>query len=191
MKVILRLYRQHDLDLLYLHRSKEFSMQKNVKRALRAYINGQSLNIPTPNVTFDKTLPKLSQFHIVLSEEEDKDIIQWLETISKGYRNSLIKNILRHYMSNIMLTPYLQVSGVKIEKIEAKTEEDILKESRRIAKEVLNTPFSESEAKEIEKEKTVKKPESSTETSVVEEAASDNESDFDLFGEFDSMMNSF
>jgi hypothetical protein len=111
MKVMLRLYRQHDLDLLYLHKSKEFSMQKNVKLALRAYINGQQLTITVPDVAVTKTLPRLSQFHIFLSEKEDADIIEWLEKVSKGYRNSLIKNILRHYMSDIMVNPYFEIDA--------------------------------------------------------------------------------
>lgn len=57
------------------------------------------------------TMPlKSTQCHICLSDTEDVDVIQWLSTIKKGYRNSLIKNITRSYLSRPITDNYFETN---------------------------------------------------------------------------------
>jgi hypothetical protein len=59
-----------------------------------------------PNVEHDIPLPKTAQFHITLIDGEDDDVISWIEQIPKGMRNSMLKNMLRTYLSFPIVTPY-------------------------------------------------------------------------------------
>ena len=124
MKVIIRLYRQHDLDLLTLkHTSKTF--QKDVREALRSYVRKIDYRIDVNRDLSLQTWPKSSQCHISLHDEKDKDVILWLASISKGYRNSLIKNIVRSYLSRPIADNYFNRTPIKESR---KTEDEIIEE---------------------------------------------------------------
>lgn len=108
MKVMVRLYRQHDLDLLSLKKIDGFSVQKAMRSALRAYVRKQDFKVQIPDKIIAVALPKSSQLHICLSDSADADIIAWLQTVSNGFRNSLIKNIFRSYLSRPIADLYLE-----------------------------------------------------------------------------------
>lgn len=101
MMVTLRLYRQHDLDLITLYRHPSFSLANAMKKALFAYVRKEPLIIkqPTPYEVSNDKISKTIQMHISLDAEMDKDIIQWLKQTKEGYRNSVLKNIIRGYLS--------------------------------------------------------------------------------------------
>lgn len=124
MKVIIRLYRQHDLDLLTLkHTSKSF--QKDVREALRSHVRKTDFKIDVNQDLSLKAWPRSSQCHISLHDEKDKDVILWLASISKGYRNSLIKNIVRSYLSRPITDNYFNKTSVNDSR---KTEDEIIEE---------------------------------------------------------------
>lgn len=52
------------------------------------------------------------QFHLKLDDLDDIDIIEYLNRIKKGYRNSFLKNILRGYMSAPAVTMYLSEQDI-------------------------------------------------------------------------------
>jgi hypothetical protein len=102
MKFIMRLYRRHDMDLLLLHKTKGFSMQKAVKVALYMHlglIDEGSIPYPAVGEPLDKFFSS-SQLHLTLSEDNDMDmaVIKFIKDIPKGYRNSYCKNIVRYYL---------------------------------------------------------------------------------------------
>lgn len=102
MMVTLRLYRQHDLDLITLYKHPSFSLPLAIKNALFAYVRKEELIIKQPasyNVNNDK-IAKTVQIHIQLDETKDTDIIKWLKNTKEGYRNSVLKNIIRGYLSS-------------------------------------------------------------------------------------------
>ena len=101
MMVTLRLYRQHDLDLITLYRHPSFSLPAAIKRSLFAYVNMEQLTIkqPDPYVLPKEKISKTVQIHIFLDEEKDKNIITWLKSTKEGYRNSVLKNIVRGYLA--------------------------------------------------------------------------------------------
>lgn len=101
MMVTLRLYRQHDLDLITLYRHPSFSLPAAIKRSLIAYVRKEQLTIkqPEPFKLGDEKISKTVQMHIQLDEEKDADVIKWIKSTKEGYRNSVLKNIIRGYLA--------------------------------------------------------------------------------------------
>lgn len=103
MNFTMRLYRRHDLDLLLLHKTKGFSMQKAVKTALYMHLGLIEMEpIPYPQCSEElKKFYPSSQFHLSLSENNEKDaaVIKFISDIPKGYRNSYCKNLTRYYLN--------------------------------------------------------------------------------------------
>ena len=101
MMVTLRLYRQHDLDLITLYKHPSFSLPAAIKRSLIAYVRQEQLIIkqPIPYKLSNERIAKTVQIHIQLDESNDKDIIKWLKSTKEGYRNSVLKNIIRGYLA--------------------------------------------------------------------------------------------
>ena len=98
----MRLYRRHDLDLLLLHKTKGFSMQKAVKSALLMHlglIDYNPISYPSCSENIKNFYPS-SQFHLSLSEKDEKEkvIIKFLNEIPRGFRNSYCKNLTRYYL---------------------------------------------------------------------------------------------
>ena len=101
MKITMRLYRAHDLDLMYMRGLLGKAIATVVKEALDYYVNKENRKRIFVNKTELQTtvIPKNTQFHVYLSDKQDAEIIKWLMTIKKGYRNSMLKNILRSYLT--------------------------------------------------------------------------------------------
>lgn len=101
MMVTLRLYRQHDLDLITLYRHPSFSLPAAIKRSLIAYVRKEQLTIkqPEPFKLGDEKISKTVQMHIQLDEKNDADVIKWIKSTKEGYRNSVLKNIIRGYLA--------------------------------------------------------------------------------------------
>lgn len=100
MKVTLRLYRQHDLDLITLYRHPSFSLPIAMKTALCAYVRNERFHIrqPEPFQLPNEKISKIIQMHIYLNETKDKDVIKWIKGVKEGFRNSVLKNIIRSYL---------------------------------------------------------------------------------------------
>ena len=109
MMVTLRLYRQHDLDLITLYRNPSFSLPNAIKQALYAYVKKDTFAIKQPEIyeLGEEKISKIIQMHIHLNEEIDSDIIAWLKNIKEGYRNSVLKNLIRAYMVGPCLYTYM------------------------------------------------------------------------------------
>lgn len=107
LKVMLRIYRQHDMDLVGLHLHSSFMLGRAIKQALMAYVRGEVFKIDTP---VEEELPneirRVYQIQIFLDDIKDKDIIDWLKTTNPGQRNSLIKNIFRSYAFSLYVKGY-------------------------------------------------------------------------------------
>lgn len=113
MKVTMRLYRQHDLDLIYIYKQrKDLGFSKTLKNILNNYQFGYEKRLPTVNIEEIKpeNFPHESvQLHLYLSEEKDANAIAVLKSIKRGYRNSFLKNLLRYCVRNPVLLPYLDI----------------------------------------------------------------------------------
>ena len=178
MKIIVRLYRQHDLDLLVLKQGIASSFQKVVREAIRNYVREQPYLIDVSNQLSLSNTPKSSQFHITLFDDKDSDVIQWLSGVSKGYRNSLIKNIVRSYLSRPVVDGYL-TNGTPLiaQKTEKKSEKEILTK-------IMSVDITEKTKEDVELKRF-----SEVVTPIQPESQPTVSGDFDLLDEFESMMN--
>jgi hypothetical protein len=216
----MRLYRQHDLDLIYLYKVKDFSFQKHMKAALHAFLNDEPYMIEVPQNKEGIILPKSIQFHLCLSEDKDADIIAWIKLLSNGYRNSLLKNMFRNYLSAPVVIPYLKNSEIstenkistfikRVKKESVKTEKELVDEvlsatlpdnnpnfKSNIIKEVLDTNISTNREQVLSASQNDKSQPDTNSNGIGKTSLSDTEDaasdeSFDFFGEFDSMLNNF
>ena len=132
MKVMLRIYRQHDMDLVGLHLHSSFMLGRAFKQALIAYVRGEifKIDIPEPE-ELPNEIRHSYQIQIFLDDEKDKDIIDWIKTTNSGQRNSLIKNIFRSYAFSLYLKGYGNMKEELLNKKEKEVKERMMKEELR------------------------------------------------------------
>ena len=108
MQITVRLYRQHDMDLVGLYRTKDFKFQRHMKNALKAYAEGKDYRINHPGDEDIRKgyVPKIVQMHIYLTVEQDADAISALKTIREGYSGAFLKALFRKYLNNEPLEAY-------------------------------------------------------------------------------------
>lgn len=109
MNVIVRLYWQHDLDLVALAAHPMFEMGKWLKKAMIAYTEGDvEFHIPLPPEMPPEKLLVNSDAHFALdpNNESEAKVIAVLQKFRNGQRNSAIKHIFRRYLDNLFLNPY-------------------------------------------------------------------------------------
>ena len=125
-KVIIRLYRQFDLDLIYLYTSLTeagCSIQELLKKVLRHEIYGvdekdeyeaETINTLLTGSGRELRLHSKVQMHLLLDRVEDKDIDDWLTGIRAGYRNAAVKNTVRAYLGKSCIYPVLNTTKLII-----------------------------------------------------------------------------
>jgi hypothetical protein len=90
----------------------DVSIQKIIKIVLKNYvrdrnnINGIRERVVIPRDIHSVNLPQSALLHIYLNEGEDDEVIEWINQIPKGVRNSMLKNILRGYVNFPITIPY-------------------------------------------------------------------------------------
>lgn len=114
MKVTVRLYRQYDIDLIYLAHYEDFSLIRTARECLNAYATGTAYRITMPNGKFtagaeDKTS---YEYDFSLDDEKDQDAIRLLRAVRNHHRNAFIKNLLRGYMIAPCTEAYLNSSDL-------------------------------------------------------------------------------
>ena len=120
MRITLRLYRQHDLDLVALYRHKGFYFSKAVKQMIVAYANGSEYTPPEidPGDISSGLVATSVTYHITLDENDPQEAaaIDLLKDIKYGYRNSFIKALVRTYMGVLPLHAYSQSNSMSVSK---------------------------------------------------------------------------
>lgn len=232
IKITMRLYRLHDLDLMYLYKMPNVSIQAIIKVMLKNYVkdrnNGNRIatRFRTSDIRHNIPLPSTAQFHIILQDDEDGDVISWIEQIPKGIRNGMIKNMLRNYFDFPLIVPYEETvsdekitsedDSISIEKYnEVITQKATTKPYKRRKKskdgndvsdtdkstnktkkqktkkntvsEVLDKPVPSSEEKIMTSKTADDVLKNNSQTKIVE----DDNTESDLFDDFESMMNNF
>ena len=107
MIVTVRVYRQHDMDLMTLAFDKSFHLGREMKRALVAVANNESYNGTTSDYLGTDTsgyVPKSIREQIFLNpaDPREKRAIDLLSEIKHGYRCSFIKALFRQ---SVLFTP--------------------------------------------------------------------------------------
>lgn len=99
MRVKVRLYRPHDMDLITLKRDETYHLGIEMKQCLVAYANGYKYI--APRIDTDELpggyVSKSYQMHIELNPKkpEEKVAIDILKNIRSGYRCAFIKTLFR------------------------------------------------------------------------------------------------
>lgn len=115
MNLTVRLYWQHDLDLICLHVSPDFpSFGILCKKALCAYVRGTEFSIPVPDEFHWNKYVDSKTCVVHLDQEKDKDVIQFMEGIKYGFRCNFLKQIVRGYMDFCFVTPYRKENSVNV-----------------------------------------------------------------------------
>lgn len=98
LKIRIRLYHYHDLDLISLYREGRLSIPKAVKYSLNAFAEKRYVRLETNNKKCEKIARPVYTFNIILNEKKDKKAIELLDKIDKGFRNNFMKQLLRVYL---------------------------------------------------------------------------------------------
>lgn len=113
MKVVMRLYRMHDMDLIALYKHKQFNFRNALRYALKNYIydNPKKMLAPTAVDLSETEFRSCYRFIISFDDEKDSDVIELLLNVKPRYRNSFLKNILRYSLVGMNVSVYSSLSS--------------------------------------------------------------------------------
>ena len=115
MKLKIRLYRAHDIDLILLERCGAISIPDAARDALISYYTGRgdhpelTINSLPIGSTLDTIMPKTSLgkrksyivHHVAVSDKDAPGIETWIASMGKGALNCILKAALRIYLGVI------------------------------------------------------------------------------------------
>ena len=113
MKIEVKLYSYHDMDLVSLYKTGRVSFPETTRQILNSYANKEAYKVRLLEVD-EKRLTrypsdsyrKYYHNHVVLDEKDDADAVGLLKRITPGYRNNFIKAILRQYLCGVFISDY-------------------------------------------------------------------------------------
>ena len=113
MKIEVKLYSYHDMDLVSLYKTGRVSFPETTRQILNSYANKEANKVRLLEVD-EKRLTrypsdsyrKYYHYHVVLDEKDDADAVGLLKRITPGYRNNFIKAILRQYLCGVFISDY-------------------------------------------------------------------------------------
>lgn len=111
IRVTIRLYRMHDLDLITFVELHKLNIQKAVYCALTSFAKGELFLIKIPPRRAggeELNLSRVYSFTVLFDAERDKNAILLLSKIADGRRNNFLKNLLRLYLCNPMSEMFLK-----------------------------------------------------------------------------------
>lgn len=109
VRVTIRLYRIHDLDLITFVETHKLSMRKAMYCALTAFSKGEHFVINIPPLRDESfKAKKVYSMYLILDSEKDSKSIEILNKIKEGNRNNFMKNLLRMYLCNPMSETFLE-----------------------------------------------------------------------------------
>lgn len=209
--IIVRFSWQHDPDLIILFHDPRFqgrqakcskhnphpqSNPRNafIKKILLAYLHGEDVEIPPPLLpTKAITITNYAiHFSIDLENEKDQQINAFLNSIRDGYRNSVIKNIIRYYYTrnNGVMIDYLN-NPLYIMKSKTRKKE---KSGTVLPPKPMQPPVNQNQtlnAKQIKKkssDSTQQKPKVIEPEQKQEVKAPEQTEEFDFFGAIDNLI---
>lgn len=187
MDIKVRFYTTHDLDLNELKSREGFDMGTQIKKALRAFVRNKAFTVNIPDKKPSKDYKKNDCIALRFNSSEDQDIIDFIKNIHPGYRNSLIKNILRLYIPVFNIEPYMvpewtgRKEFTKNEDKKSFSTTEIKEDDKKTTETVKgNVVSSESISQEQAKKE--------TETSAKESINADEDDDFDYIAAFANLI---
>lgn len=185
MVITIRLYRQHDLDLIGLYLEHGTKFTSLIRDSLLSYVRNDAFEILLPKEhEIDDKIQKIYRINMSLSKQHE-DVINWISNIKLGYRNAIIKHIIRSYliepnvyiyMKNII--PIENNKDIKYNNIaQKKSNKDIVAKKNKTGKNISKIKDTVSNEKEAVKSFDINN-------------AYNNDSNFDFFDQVDQMISS-
>lgn len=115
----LRLYKNHDIDLLYLSYYPSISISKIIAEAMRSYIRGKDFIINVPDYKYDISRIKSRQIKIYFYTTKDADIIARLDSLPDFRISAVMKSVARQYLDKALID-YCPENAVEIQLNETK-----------------------------------------------------------------------
>lgn len=125
MKVSVRLYRQHDMDLIRVYLGCRGKFTVYLRESLRAFCRRYNYSIPAQDVATDYSgyLPTIINMHVTLDDNQDADIIRLFDNIKNKQRNAFIKAVARRSLATIPLSIYFKGDGIVMSRASALLED--------------------------------------------------------------------
>lgn len=117
MKIEIKLYSYHDMDLVFLYRTGRLAFPAVTREILNAYANGIAFRVllrpELKSPSKEKPYRKYCHYVVTLRENQDSAAITLLKDITPGCRNNFVKTLLRQYICCPVPSVY-SVSGVYV-----------------------------------------------------------------------------
>lgn len=178
MKIEVKLYSYHDMDLVTLYKTGQILFPESTKNILNAYANQQVYRLKMQSVDEEKLARypndryrKYYHYHVILDNQKDAAAISLLKRITPGYRNNFIKSVLRQYICGVFVPEYsidgnTEFFDMMSRKIQGNREEyDTKRKKHKKTAAINKTPVYETKEKKAEiKEKVKGEPKTTIET---------------------------
>lgn len=113
MRIEIKLYSYHDLDLVSLYKTGRIAFPETTRQVLNSYARKEVYKVRLLPLNEDraakypqKMYRKFYHYHVDLDEVEDADAIRLIKMITEGYRNNFIKSVLRQYLCGVFIEEY-------------------------------------------------------------------------------------
>ena len=113
MKIEVKLYSYHDMDLVGLYKTGKISFPETTRQILNSYANKEVYKVKVLKTNEERlakypkdSFRKYYHYHVMLDKKSDADAIALLKKITPGYRNNFIKVVLRQYLCGVFLPEY-------------------------------------------------------------------------------------
>lgn len=101
-------YTAHDLDIITFKNCYKVNLCKALYCSLKAFCKGETFVIKLPKKREEKpTYRRKYRCILTLDEKKDKQEIELLSKLAKGYRTNFLKNLLRMYLRTPLMEPFL------------------------------------------------------------------------------------
>lgn len=113
MKIEVKLYSYHDMDLVGLYKTGKISFPETTRQILNSYANKEVYKVKVLKTNEERlakypkeSFRKYYHYHVMLDKKMDAAAISLLKKITPGYRNNFIKVVLRQYLCGVFLPEY-------------------------------------------------------------------------------------
>lgn len=144
MKIEVKLYSYHDMDLVSLYKSGRVAFPETTRQILNSYANKEVYKIKLLQINQKRldryprdSYRKYYHYYIILDDKEDFAAIELLKKITPGYRNNFIKVVLRQYLCCALSSGYSINGDTKLfremtHKFQGSLDEREIKQTKKI-----------------------------------------------------------
>lgn len=152
---LLRIYKHHDQDLVYLYRHPNFDFHKFVRQCLLNYFSDEKpfwAKMPEEiPMVYDASVKRIHEVTLTLTSAIYENVWVGLSQVRRGYRNAFVKGVIRNYICFANFSFYFNADVKnKVEKQEGRPVYSFYKEKNKYSNKnmTLNELLKEEQSKE-------------------------------------------